>query len=61
MDKKGFVAGGSVLIIIQIILNLGIFVKYQDMTAYAVSKSEFLSCLSRLDRIENKLDRLMEK
>ena len=51
---------GIAILVVQIIINLGIFVKFPDMQAYAVSKDSFSMVIDRLDRIESKLDKLIE-
>lgn len=53
MDKK-LTVYGIALVVIQILIGLKIFVQYSDMTAYAVSKSEFQ--LIRDDLKEMKAD-----
>jgi len=50
---------GIALLVVQIIINLGIFVKFPDMQAYAVNKDSFSMVINRLDRIESKLDKLL--
>lgn len=41
MNKKTFTIYGVILIGISVACNLGIFVKFSDMQAYAVSKDQF--------------------
>ncbi len=60
MNKRSVTMYGIALLVVQIIINLGIFVKFPDMQAYAVSKDSFSMVINRLDRIESKLDKLIE-
>jgi len=41
MDKSKLTVYGIALFVIITLCNLGLFVKFSDMQAYAVSKSEF--------------------
>ena len=50
---------GLIFIIIQSIINCGIFVTFPQMTAYAASKEDLVNILGQLERIEQKLDKLI--
>jgi len=57
-NKEIWVAGLAIMIV-QMIANLGIFVRYSEMTEYAVSKETYNQGMSaindRLTNIENQL------
>lgn len=51
MNKEIFIAGISFLVI-QFVVSAGIFVKFSDMQAYAVSKDQFQLILDDLKDIK---------
>ena len=59
MDKKMLTMYGMILIALQIVISLGIFVTYPQMTSYAVSKDTMDIVLKKLDQIEAKLDKVI--
>lgn len=59
MNKKTLIFYGLVLVIIQILMNLKIFVTFTDMAAYAASKDSMQMIIERLDRIEHKIDKVV--
>ena len=59
MDKKQLAVYGIVLVVIQCLISCGIFVTYPQMTAYAASQNDITAIHAQLQRIENKLDKLM--
>lgn len=59
MDKRTLVIYGVAFLVLQLLLNCGIFVKFSDMTAYAASKDSVGQIIEQLTRIEYKLDKVM--
>lgn len=59
MEKKTLIIYGVVFMIVQFLISSGIFVKYQEMTAYAAPKESISDISQHLLRIENKIDRLI--
>lgn len=59
MKYKKEITTGVVFIVIQFCISCGIFVTYPQMAAYAVSKDTMELVLTKLNKIENKLDTLM--
>ena len=59
MDKKQLMIYGIVLVVIQCLVSCGIFVTYPQMTAYAASQSDITAIHAQLQRIENKLDKII--
>ena len=60
MDKKAIWIYGLSFLIINLIMSLKIFVTFSDMAAYAMSKDSMHMITDRLDRIEQKLDKLIQ-
>lgn len=52
MNNKDFIVGGIAFVVLQFILSAGIFVKFSDMQAYAVSKEQFQIILDDLGDIK---------
>lgn len=52
MDNKNLILSGIALFVVQFIISAGIFVKFPDMTAYAVSKDQFQTILDDLQDIK---------
>jgi len=59
MDKKTLLVYGLVFAVIQAVLNLGVFVTFPQMTAYAASKESIMQIEEQLNRIESKIDKIM--
>lgn len=59
MDKKTLIVYGIVLLTIQVLVMLPIFVTYPSMTAYAASKDSIELITDSLNRIEEKIDKLI--
>lgn len=59
MNKMELIIGGVAILVINVIASLGIFVKFSDMAAYAVSKDSYQESIDninrRLDSIDNRL------
>ncbi len=52
MNNKDLIIGGIAIFIIQFLISTGIFVKFSDMAAYAVSKDQFQIILDDLQDIK---------
>ena len=50
--NKDIIIGGIAFFVIQFLISAGIFVKFSDMTAYAVSKDQFQIILDDLQDIK---------
>lgn len=50
--NKDIIIGGIAFFVIQFLISAGIFVKFSDMTAYAVSKDQFQIILDDLHEIK---------
>lgn len=61
MNNKDFIIGGIAFVVLQFILSAGIFVKFSDMTAYAVSKDQFQLILDDLQEIKHSQQTIIEK
>lgn len=59
MDKKQLAIYGITMVVIQSLISCGIFVTYPQMTAYAASQDDITNIHNQLQRIENKLDKLI--
>lgn len=59
MDKRTLAIYGIVFLVLQFILNCGIFVRFSDMEAYAASKDSMVQITEQLTRIEQKIDKVM--
>ena len=59
MNIKQITVYGLVFIVMQSIISCGIFVTFPQMTAYAASKDDLTSIHSQLQRIEEKIDKLI--
>lgn len=55
MNKK-LLVGGIILYFLPTLMQLGIFVTFPQMTAYAVSKDTMQLVLDKLDTIDRKID-----
>lgn len=61
MNNKDFIIGGIAFVVLQFILSAGIFVKFSDMTAYAVSKDQFQMILDDLQDIKRSQQTIINK
>lgn len=59
MNIKQITLYGIVFIVIQSIISCGIFVTFPQMAAYAASKDDLTAIHSQLQRIEQKIDKLI--
>jgi hypothetical protein len=59
MDKKMLIVCGVVFSILPTLVNLGIFVTFPQMTAYAVSKDTMQIVLDKLNTIDYKIDKIV--
>lgn len=59
MNKKTLFVYGFVVVIIQTLLSLGVFVTFPQMTAYAAPKDSIIQIEKQLQRIEEKIDKLI--
>lgn len=59
MNIKQITLYGIVFIVIQSIISCGIFVTFPQMAAYAASKDDLTVIHSQLQRIEQKIDKLI--
>lgn len=59
--KKQLLLNGLVLIVAQVLINLGIFVTFKDMVAYAAPLNAIEKIETQLTRIENKMDKYILK
>lgn len=59
MDKRTLMIYGIVFIVIQMLLSCNIFVTFSQMAAYAAPKDALEQITTQLNRIENKLDKVM--
>lgn len=59
MDFKKLMLYGAVLLGLQVAVNLGIFATPADLYAYAASQDDITLIHSQLQRIEEKLDKLI--
>lgn len=59
MNKKELIILGLVYITIQALLNLGVFVTFPQMTAYAAPRGDITKIEAQLTRIEDKVDSLI--
>lgn len=59
MNLKQITIYGLVFIVIQSLISCGIFVTFPQMAAYAASKDDLTSILHQLQRIEEKIDKLI--
>lgn len=59
MDKKVLITQGLIYSIISAFINWGIFVTFPQMVAYAASKEDISKIETQLQRIEEKIDKLM--
>ena len=50
---------GIAIIIIQLLVSCGIFVRFSDMVAYAAPKHDIETIRVQLTKIENKLDKII--
>jgi hypothetical protein len=56
LDKKTLILSGIVFCVINAAINLGIFVTFKDMQAYAVSKDSFQIVLQKINTMDQKID-----
>lgn len=61
MNNKDLVIGGLAFFVIQFLISAGIFVKFSDMTAYAVSKDQFQIILDDLQDIKQSQQTIINK
>ena len=59
--KKQILLNGLVLIVVQVLINLGIFVTFKDMMAYAAPLDAIEKIEAQLNRIETKMDNFILK
>lgn len=59
MNLKQITIYGLVFIVIQSLISCGIFVTFPQMAAYAASKDDLTSIHHQLQRIEEKIDKLI--
>lgn len=59
MDIKKITICGIIFLVIQAIINTGIFVTFPQMTTYAASKDSIAKIEAQLARIETKIDKLI--
>lgn len=60
-DIKALALYGVAFIVVEFLLNCGIFVTYPSLTAYAVSKDTFEMVLDKLDALDKKIDNIQTK
>lgn len=62
MNKEtvwGLIVAGIVWTVIQSLISCGIFLTFQDMVAYAAPKDSIITIEKQLNRIEEKVDKLI--
>lgn len=59
MDIKGLFVAGIVWTVIQTLISCGIFVTFKDMIAYAAPRDSIITIEKQLNRIEEKVDKLI--
>jgi hypothetical protein len=56
---KGLFLAGVVWTVIQSLISCGIFITFKDMVAYAAPKDSIITIEKQLNRIEEKVDKLI--
>lgn len=59
LDIKGLFVAGIIWTVIQTCVSCGIFITFQDMVAYAAPKDSIVTIEKQLNRIEEKVDKLI--
>lgn len=59
MNKKTLIIYGLILVVVQGFISLGVFVTFPQMAAYAAPKDSIVQIEQQLNRIEEKIDKLM--
>ncbi len=59
MEAKRLIIFGIVFMVIQFLLSTHLFVTFSEMTAYAASKATVEQIFDQLNRIEQKVDKLI--
>ena len=58
-DIKPYILAGIVWTVIQTLTSCGIFVTFKDMVAYAAPKDDMVTIEKQLNRIEEKVDKII--
>ena len=58
-DIKPYILAGIVWTVIQTLISCGIFVTFKDMVAYAAPKDDMVTIEKQLNRIEEKVDKII--
>ena len=58
-NVRGLFIAGVVWTVIQSLISCGIFITFQDMVAYAAPKDSIITIENQLNRIEEKVDKLI--
>lgn len=59
LNKRDLILFGLVFLVMQALINMGVFVTYQQMVAYAAPITDITKIEQALIRIEKKLDTYM--
>lgn len=59
MEIKKLTILGLILLVVQFLISTHLFVTFSEMTAYAASKSTVEQIFDQLNRIEQKVDKLI--
>lgn len=59
MEIKKLTILGLILLVVQFLISSHLFVTFSEMTAYAASKSTVEQIFDQLNRIEQKVDKLI--
>lgn len=59
MEAKKLIIFGIVYLVVQFLFTTHLFVTFPEMTAYAASKSSVEQIYKQLNRIEEKVDKLI--
>lgn len=58
-NVKGLFIAGIIWTVVQSLISCGIFITFQDMVAYAAPKDSIFTIEKQLNRIEEKVDKLI--